>query len=53
MTPILVVKALVGLITPPSTAVLEPVVPVVVVSPIVLYNFPEKSLPVPKLAPPS
>jgi hypothetical protein len=47
------VIAFVGLITPPSIAVEEPIVPIVVVNPIVLANLPEISLPVPKLVPPS
>jgi hypothetical protein len=53
MIPILEVTALVVLITPPNTAVVEPMVPLVVVKLVVLYILPVISFPVPKLAPPS
>ena len=47
------VSALVALITPPKTAVVEPIVPVVVVNPVVLKMEPASLVPVPKFKPPS
>ena len=47
------VSALVALITPPKTAVVEPIVPVVVVIPVVLNMEPVSLVPVPKFIPPS